>query len=251
MALSKNTIKWLRSLRLKKYRQKYNKFVVEGDKIALEILRQNRIAITAIYALDSWIQTNEIQLELHRSYINLISEADLKKVSALSTPNQVLIVAELPKTTELSFTKALYLDGIQDPGNLGTILRIADWFGLDAVFCSEDCADLYNQKVIQASMGAFLRVPASRLSSSELLINLAYRPLIGATLEGANLFQASLPQKGILVIGSEGKGISKEIAGILESEITIPKGHGGAESLNAGVACGIICAVWVNSGIAV
>jgi TrmH family RNA methyltransferase len=249
MPLSKNTIKWIHALRQKKYRQKYNKFIVEGDKMAMEILRQRRWEVDRIYALASWVRTNASVLTLYQERLNVITEAELKKISTLKTPNQVLAVVtideEFLSTEQWSAGKSLYLDGIQDPGNMGTILRIADWFGLTAVFCSEDCADLYNPKVVQSSMGAFLRAPVRRIELARLLEQAPGLPVIGAVLEGKNAFGSKLPECGLLVIGSEGKGISPANEALLTHRLTIP-GGGGAESLNAGVACGILCAWWAN-----
>ena len=250
MALSKNTIKWINALRQKKYRQKYNKFIVEGDKMTREILQQQNWRIDRIYALDSWLKTHPNLLALYDDRTDVVSPAELKKISALKTPNQVLVVVDIKETPlevkQLIKTKSLYLDGIQDPGNMGTIMRIADWFGLEAVFCSEDCADLYNSKVIQSSMGAFLRVASWRISLPKLLALHPDWPVMGAVLEGQNVFRTSFPDRGLLVIGSEGKGISPENNTLLTHRITISK-KGGAESLNAGVACGIICALWTNT----
>lgn len=249
MPLSKNTIKWIHALRQKKYRQKYNKFIVEGDKMAMEILRQRRWEVDRIYALASWVRTNASVLTLYQERLNVITEAELKKISTLKTPNQVLAVVtideEFLSTEQWSAGKSLYLDGIQDPGNMGTILRIADWFGLTAVFCSEDCADLYNPKVVQSSMGAFLRAPVRRIELARLLEQAPGLPVMGAVLEGKNAFGSKLPEYGLLVIGSEGKGISPANEALLTHRLTIP-GGGGAESLNAGVACGILCAWWAN-----
>lgn len=249
MALSKNTIKWINALRHKKYRQKYNKFIVEGDKMAEEILEQNRWKIDRIFALPPWIEKHDNRLSRHRQKVEAITPAELKKLSTLRTPNQVLAVLDRREYKPLSNgtgEKVLYLDGIQDPGNMGTILRIADWFGLSRVFCSEDCADLYNPKVIQSSMGAFLRVDCRRLPLAELRRSWPEHSVMGAVLDGENAFRAGWPAQGILVMGSEGRGITDHVEKLLTQRLTIPKA-GRAESLNAGVACGILCALWVNA----
>lgn len=250
MALSRNTLKLMNALRQKKYRQKYNKFIVEGDKMAIEILQQDDWKVDQIYALEYWVKTHAALLSLYPGRVNIIDPDELNRVSGMKTPNQVFLIVhireEAPDLKRLLQTKSLYLDGIQDPGNMGTILRIADWFGLEAVFCSDDCADVYNPKVVQSSMGAFLRVAGVRIDLPQLVRLLPDSPVIGAVLEGNNAFKTKWPDKGILVIGSEGKGISPENEALLTHRMTIPR-EGGAESLNAGVACGILSALWVNS----
>ncbi len=248
MALSKNTIKRINSLRQKKYRLKYNKFIVEGDKMVLETIRQKNQLVEAVYALESWVKTNETQMKLPVEKVNVVSPSELKKISNLITPNQVLAIVDVQQTNLTNFplasSKALYLDGVQDPGNLGTILRIADWFDMAAVFCSPDCADFYHPKVIQASMGAFLRVPSLRIDLPDLIDLADDWPVMGAALEGENIFQASLPKAGLLVVGSEGKGIQAVHYSLLSRRLTIPKARLESESLNAAVACGICCAFW-------
>lgn len=251
MALSKNTIKYIRSLQQKKFRQKYNIFVLEGDKLAGEILRQSKLEIEAIYALNEWITTNALLLQRQRETVHAIEPTDLKKISSLTTPNQVLVIARMP-ATELDTplvakNLTLFLDAIQDPGNMGTILRIADWFGLPYVFCSRHCVDVYSPKVVQASMGALLRVQVLEMELSELHERFPALPILGAVLDGANIFKNVLPQNGILVIGNESKGIAPEIQTLLTHRIAIPRARtGGAESLNAAIATGIIVAALKN-----
>ena len=248
MTISKNKLKYLKSLQLKKFRQKYNNFIVEGDKIARELLQSQSFEIEAIYAVDSWIETSKEELEANHYPLFNISITDLKRISALNSPNQVFIVAKqaqfIPDYSLLKDQLILYLDGIQDPGNLGTILRIADWFGIPFVFCSQDCVDLYNSKVLQASMGAFLRV---RCVYQDLttLVDATRLPVYGTVLEGENIYATALQKKGIIVIGNEGKGIRPENKTLITQAIRIPSYNGGgAESLNAAVATGIICSIF-------
>ncbi|MBL7793767.1 MAG: RNA methyltransferase, partial [Saprospiraceae bacterium] len=162
MAISKNTVKFVKSLHQKKFRQKYDIFVVEGDKMAREMLGQSAVAVEQVYAVEAWATTYAGLLRGRNDLdLVIVTERELSQISSLTTPNQVLVVAHKPDwewPSLLHFTRALYLDGIQDPGNMGTILRIADWFGIPFVFCSDTCVDVFNSKVIQASMGAFLRV---------------------------------------------------------------------------------------------
>jgi len=250
--LSASQQKLLTALQVKKYRQKYHKFTVEGSKLVLELLAQTRVPVAAIYGLERWALENAAALAPFNAIFNPVTEAELKKISALTTPNAVLAVAEMPdSTTPTSFGKgdgvAFYLDGIRDPGNMGTILRIADWFGFTAVFCSPDCADVYSQKVVQASMGAIFRTPVWEVAIPDLLAERPGCPVLGAILEGENLFEADLPASGLLVIGNEGSGISAEVEARLTHRLTIPRGPGSvAESLNASVAAGILAATVVG-----
>lgn len=251
MAVSKAQLKYIRSLQQKKYRQKYNNFVVEGDKIVEELIRIRPGHIEAMYALTPWLERHREALSELQEQITEVTPQELKQLSALHTPNQVLALvrfeADELNAGLLSREWTLFLDGIRDPGNLGTILRIADWFGVSCVCCSPDCVDQYNPKVIQASMGAFLRVHCVSTTLAGLLRLAGPLPVLGADLAGENIFQASLPPRGIVVIGSEAQGLSPEVQAQLTHRISIPRGaHGGAESLNAAVAAGIICAVLQN-----
>ena len=243
--LSKNTIKYLRSLQLKKFRQKYNNFVVEGDKIAQEIIRNPSIEIESIYALDSWIETNENALQFHLQKIIKISEKDLTRISGLKTPNQVLIVVKQLKPSikpsEIYAGLSIYLDSIKDPGNFGTIIRTADWFGIKNIFCSLDCVELYNPKVLQATMGSFLRINVFFVEFDWIVDHFPNLEIYGAVLEGTNLFESKKEAPGMIVIGNESRGISEAVLKHLTHKISIPA-FGKAESLNAAVACGIVLA---------
>ncbi len=248
MSISKNKIKYLRSLQQKKFRLKYNIFTVEGHKIALETLGSPEALIEGVYALPEWIEAHRSAIHLPEDRLFRVTADELKQVSALRTPNQVMLVLRmLPSTFDarrLGREYALYLDGIRDPGNFGAILRIADWFGLPYVFCSPDSVDLYNPKVLQATMGAFLRVPVIPLSLPELIARCPGLPVLGAVLAGDNLFTESFPAAGLIVVGNESEGIRPPANSLLTHRLTIPRGgKGGAESLNAAVATGIVCAV--------
>lgn len=250
--LSHNQVKLLTALQVKKYRQKYRKFVVEGDKMVGELLQQSRLTVEAVYGLPEWAEKHGAALEKTAAAFHPVSEQDLKRVSSLSTPNQVLALVHLPETAveppTLPRRFCFFLDGVQDPGNLGAILRVADWFGHPALFCSPDTADAYNPKVIQAGMGAFLRVPVREIELTDLQEELPDWPLLGADLEGENLFKAGLPDHGLIVIGREGAGIRPDTAARLTHRLMIPRGEGGgAESLNAAVAAGIVAAALANS----
>jgi len=251
--LSKNTIKYIQSLRLKKFRQKYRNFVAEGEKIALEILQGQELIIEGLYALPEWLEKNSSFLTIDPSKIHAISTKDLDRISSLKTPNKVVAVCNIPtyslEIPLLNNSLTLYLDGIQDPGNMGSILRIADWFGLPYVFCSSGCVDIYNPKVIQSSMGAFLRVQTLEKDIEGLKTQCPDLTIFAAVLDGLNVFSTTLPSKGLLVIGNEGKGISPQAQAATTVRLTIPKGpKGGAESLNAAVATGILCSAFLNKG---
>ncbi|GJM32563.1 MAG: RNA methyltransferase [Saprospiraceae bacterium] len=219
--------------------------------MAKEIFSQKHIEIEGIYALESWITTNEKLLLAYRDKIFNISITELGQISSLNTPNQVFVVLKQPSNTpnynQVKQNLSLYLDGIQDPGNMGTILRIADWFGIPQVFCSPDCVEVYNPKVIQSTMGAFLRVDTPVTTLSALRKALPDLVLYGATMTGENIFEKRVSATGVIVIGNEGQGISPENLSLVDQQIRIPQVDGsGMESLNAGVATGIICAVFRN-----
>lgn len=230
--------------------------MAEGDKIAIEILEnklhtigENQIEIEAIYALPEWIERNSTLIRSFRSITTEINPATLKKISNFQTPNQVLIVLNqfdfVLNKTQIESNLTLLLDEIQDPGNLGTILRIADWFGIPNVICSPNCADIYNPKTIQSSMGAFLRVHSFKQNLSEFCRTFNQLPVYGAVLGGENLFQSKLSKQALIVIGNEGRGISPIMLKNLTHQIEIPA-NGKAESLNAAIATGIICAAFQN-----
>ena len=243
--LSKAKISYVQSLKQKKFRQKYNNFLVEGDKSARELLELSGAEVEFIFALPTWAEKNASLVRKYGEKLLIVNAIELKKISQLKTPNQVLVVA---RQLEDEWSKekvtqgfSLYLDGIQDPGNMGTILRIADWFGIEYVFCSKECADIYNPKVIQSTMGAFMRVKAPKVELSSLKNEFPDLPILGALMQGENVYSLDKLPAGILVIGNEGRGISEETQTLLTHKITIPAPIGsGAESLNAGVATGII-----------
>ncbi len=247
--LSKSAIKYINSLKLKKFRQRYGKFTAEGDKIVKEILQHPNIVPEFIYCSSEWQDNNNVLLNTHSIEPILVTANELKKISSLQTPNHVLAV--LPQLDNelqsIAFQQnlTLVLDTIQDPGNLGTILRIADWFGIPQVVCSPECVDLYNYKVVQSSMGAFLRVNVVFENLEKLFENHPQIPKYGALLSGEDIFKTSLSKNGFILIGNESKGISPSLEKYLTHQIKIPA-NGGAESLNAAVATGIICAAFRN-----
>lgn len=233
--LTAHKIKVLQSLDRKKYRQKYNLFLVEGNKIIKEIPHSN-------YKIKEIFSVNPSELKIDDADVVQISEAELKKVSFLQNPKDSVAVCELPDETKNVESKIrLVLDGIQDPGNLGTIIRLADWFGISEIICSEDTVDVYNPKVIQASMGSFLRVNVvytdlvKYLSETDLLV-------IGTDMDGTNLYHFKFPEEFLLVLGNEGNGIRPETEKALTEKVTIPRfgKFQSTESLNVSMATGII-----------
>ena len=233
--MTKKEVKDIQSLYQKKYRDEQKRFVAEGTKLAEELLTTSGI-IQHIYATKEWLSK---QRSISEPFTE-ISVSELERISNLQTPNEVLIVAkqkELKSSPILTGNLTLMLDGIQDPGNLGTIIRTADWFGLEQIICSNDSADLYNPKVVQSTMGSILRVNCWYQDLTT--VEFDQLPVYGALLEGTDLYGISKPKEGVIVIGNESKGIREPLLSKITQPITILK-TGEAESLNAAVAAGII-----------
>ncbi len=233
--LSKNEAKYIQSLCHKKQRQLSGQFIVEGVK-QLEELLLSDFVIKTIYATQDWTSKN-----LGDTHLVSVSADELKKISALQTPNQVLAVVEEPRAKKLLIPSdkwVLALDGIQDPGNMGTLIRIADWFGIDTILASPDSVDCFNPKVIQSTMGSFTRVTVFYEQLDQLFLS-AELPVYGALLEGESVFANDHFKKGILLIGNESKGIHPTLQQSITHSISIPR-IGKAESLNAAVAAGIL-----------
>lgn len=233
--LSKNELKYIQSLCQKKQRQEERLFLVEGAKLVEELL-QTGLNVRKIYALPVWAEKHS-----HLPQLTEITEEELEKISNLQTPNQVLALVEQPAPAAepvLANQLTLVLDTIQDPGNLGTIIRIADWFGIYQVVASMDTVELYNPKVIQSTMGSYARVQVCYRPLADFL-SAATVPVYGALLNGQNMYEVAPLKEGILLIGNESKGIQADLLTFVSHPITIPR-LGGAESLNAAVAAGII-----------
>ena len=247
MSLAKTTIKYVRSLHQKKFRQNYNKFIVEGDKLVRESLFQRQFPLEALFATEAWLLDNASILPKDATKIEQVSGADLERMSQLSTPNEALAVLE-QKNHEadpvlLKSDQSLFLDKIMDPGNFGTMLRIADWFGIRQVFYSPDCVEPYNFKVVQASMGAIFRVRFVEMDLTVLHEKFPEVHLTGTDMEGESVYSFEPKAGGITVIGSEHHGIRAEYRSLVNNFVSIPRFPGsGSESLNAAVATGIICA---------
>ncbi len=241
--LSKNELKYIKSLSHKKHRDEEKLFIAEGPKLAEEILKSD-FTIKHVYATKEW-------LSKHSSIAapaTEISEAELTNISNLQTANEVFVIAEqkiLSKEPLLPNNITLALDGIQDPGNFGTIIRIADWFGLKQIVASEDSVEEYNSKVVQSSMGSICRVDVW-YKDLQQWIEQTNIPVYGALLNGQTVYELKNIKEGLLVMGNESKGIREPLKFKITHPVTIPK-VGGAESLNAAVATGIIVGCMVNS----
>lgn len=241
--ISKQQIKFIKSLAQKKYRKEHQMFVAEGAKIVEELLHSS-LKIHKIFATASWFRQNPGLIKNNnKELFEKITENELSQISELTTPNEVLALANMPDPVHYKDTKPadliLTLESVRDPGNLGTIIRLADWYGLDYIVCSPDCADAYNTKVVQASMGSIFRIKIIYATLISFIENTEL-PVYAAVLDGAeNLHSIKNFEKGILIIGNESKGISAELANLATNKVFIPS-FGKAESLNAAIATGIL-----------
>lgn len=231
--LSKSQIKLITCLKQKKYRQQHGLFVVEGIKTIKELLQSNLVLHT-LYSTES--------LNFNAKAGILITEAELKRISFFKTPNKSLAIFEIPKSKPIEkdgFFVAL--DAIGDPGNLGTIIRLCDWFGIKELVCSKETVDCYNPKVIQATMGSIARVNISYVDLNDFLKRTSL-PIFGAYMDGENVYNMELPKKGILVMGNEAHGVSKTVENLINKKIAIPRFGDiqATESLNVATATAIL-----------
>ena len=235
--LVKSQIKYIQSLGHKKYRDEEKCFIAEGPKIVTELLSSTNIRVRQVFATGEFIH----EINNKNTEVIEVTEEELARISQLKTPNKVIAIAEQPAFYgEISVRGkvSLVLDTIQDPGNMGTIIRTADWFGVDQVICSEDCADVYNPKVIQATMGSIARVNVFYTDIASWLPKQGVT-IYAAMLDGEKVNTMEKITEGIILIGNESRGIDKALTGLNTHHITISK-KGNAESLNAAVATGII-----------
>ena len=266
--LSQNQIKHISALRVKKYREEYDQFIAEGHKLVIDLINSN-FTIVGLYASPDWIVANLPLTGEKKIPVFETTLQEMKRITSLSAPSPVLAVVtiqddefsnpQIPPSQHPHLLTSpnfqipklfLALDDIRDPGNLGTIIRIADWFGLSAVYCSQNCVDIYNPKVVQATMGSIARVTVYRCDLASLFADIAkYKidiPVYGALLEGESIFSHPLTPHGIILIGNESRGISPELIPFITQKIFIPSfgstESGKAESLNASVAAAILCA---------
>lgn len=244
--ISKSTAKFIKSLQLKKYRQQHQAFLVEGAKSVLELLNA-RYPVEKIVATSQFIDENRQILNGLEVYE--VKHSELQSLGSLKSNNSTLAVAKIVHDKEPDWNKisyAIMLDELNDPGNLGTILRIADWYGIKHVIASEQTVDLYNPKVISASKGSFVRVKVFYKDLAEFHNNNP-KPLIGTFMAGTSVHDFEWPKQGYIILGSEASGISAEIENLVNHKITIP-GEGETESLNVAIAAAIVCDNWWRSG---
>ena len=233
MSLSKNYIKLITSLSQKKYRQKHKLFVVEGVKVVQEFLNSS-YELEIVFSTDTDFSSTDKFIE--------VTDQELKKISSLKNPNKVLAIFKIPnQINPIMGGLILALDSINDPGNLGTIIRLCDWFGIEQLVCSNETVDCFNSKVVQASMGSLTRVAVSYLDLKKYLQN-ASVPIFVADMDGLDVYKTKLPDSAVLVLGNEANGISDEIKQLVTTKITIPR-YGAfqqTESLNVATASAIL-----------
>lgn len=238
--ISKAKVKYIKSLQVKKYRLQEQSFVVEGAKSVIELLKSDFVT-TWVAATEEFIMQNERLIMASRAEVIATSTEQLTSLGSFQSNDAALAVARIKPNRFLTMEEgeiALVLDAIRDPGNLGTIIRTADWYGVKSIIASEDSADFYNPKVLSASMGSFCRVSIQYVSLVDYL-TAAHKPIYGTFLDGLDVHTLSFSAGGLIVMGNESNGISAEVERLVTQKITIPR-QGKAESLNAGVATGIV-----------
>ena len=239
--LSKSQISFVNALHQKKHRKEQNLFIAEGSKSIIEFTQSNYIVNTIFHTSEA---TTKLYNLSQKVKLQEVSESELKKISTLTSPHDALALIQIPErtnTVQESFTGkfVLVLDGIQDPGNLGTIIRTADWFGFSDIICSTDTVDAYNPKVVQASMGSLSRISVYHADLNEFFAN-ANMTIFGALLDGRSVYETNFGKEGYIILGNEGNGISEKVKALINTAVTIPK-FGGAESLNVAISAAIIC----------
>ena len=235
MSISKNQLKLITSLSQKKYRQKHDLFIAEGVKVLNELLNST-------FEIETLFCTDDFEATISEEKVVRISETELKKVSTLKSPNKALGIFKIPKEkTVQNSGLTIALDAINDPGNLGTIIRLCDWFGITQLVCSKDTVDCYNQKVVQASMGSLTRV-SIHYTDLENYITKSNLDTFIADMDGENVYKTKLPKEGILIMGNEANGVSEEIKSLLQHKISIPRfgETQETESLNVATATAIL-----------
>ena len=245
--ISKSFEKYINSLRQKKYREERQRFIAEGEKVCTEFLKEGW-NVEHLIATPGWMDKNPVPAKKYTKVLSEASDREMKRISAFVSSSPVMLIAEIPERDQdekkINSHLHLALDNIQDPGNLGTIIRIADWFGIGNVFCSEDCADAFNPKTVQATMGSLARVKVFETNLPELFQRFNKLTVFGTFPDGENLFEISPAKKGFILIGNEAHGISPFLEKFIQKKLSIPR-IGEAESLNAAVAAGIVCA-WMK-----
>lgn len=244
ISLSKNKIKFIHSLEQKKVRKEERVFLAEGPKLVGDLL--GRFPCRFLVATAAWLEKNG---HIQADEVIEVSQDDLSRASLLKTPQQVLAVFEQPcyelNPEVVSRSLCLALDDVQDPGNLGTIIRLADWFGIEHIICSHNTVDVYNPKTVQATMGGIARVKVHYTSLPDFIRSLGEVPVFGTFLDGKNMYEQPLSENGLIVMGNEGKGIGKEVESLINRKLYIPnypQGQETSESLNVAIATAVICA---------
>ena len=233
--LSKSEIKYLRSLKLKKFRQKYDQFVVEGEKTIFELCTSSNL-VQKVFGLDP---VRPEFLKEETEYLS-VSIKDLEQISTQKSPQGLLALANMEHNSSIPDSNYVFvLDDIQDPGNLGTIIRIADWYGINKIICSPNSVDVYNPKTLAATMGSFCRVHIEYKDLNTYL-NDCKIDIYACTMEGSSIYEVKPKAKGIILIGNEGKGIKDELVAMCKNKVSIPR-KGKAESLNAAIAAAVVC----------
>ena len=246
-SLNKGTVKLIQSLKQQKYRKEHRLFVVEGRKMVEELL-QSEMETLCLFATERFL----CDYELHDERLEIASEVQMEQMSGQDTPPGILAVVRIPerKVQDIGNAKmVLALDGIANPGNMGTIIRTAEWFGIKQIVCSEDCVELWNPKVIQATMGSVFRMPVAYTDLEGFLKDSKNngKAIYGALLDGENIFKKASWDDGVIVIGSESHGIRSNILPLITHPITIPRAEGSVtESLNASMAAGIILSFFAS-----
>lgn len=245
--ITKSDVKYIQSLAHKKFREEEGVFVIEGVKMVRELIQEFPESIVHLYATQQWAD-EVLQNKTTTFKVSILDEIMLGRISQLKTPNQVIAIVKMPKqlAQKNSTSKlVLVLDQIQDPGNLGTIIRTCDWFGVQNIICSLDTVDAYNPKTVQSAKGSLLRVNIQYTDLVTYLVSKKGLPIYAAALDGASIHKIELKEPAILIIGNEASGISEKIMAQANQKITIPK-IGKAESLNAGIATAIILSHFRN-----
>ena len=250
MSLSKNKIKYITSLKERKFRNQHQTFVAEGSKLISDLLQNMKCQLLVLSEnmKDTFIESDVEELII-------ATPSEIKKTSHLASPPDAIgVFYQFHYTyskTESKNKLNLVLDGIQDPGNLGTIIRIADWFGIEYIFCSNDTVDVYNTKTVQATMGALSRVKIHYTNISDIITQHPDSPIYGTFLDGENIYQQPLSSEGFIVIGNEGKGIRPEIEKLITNRLYIPNfstNSNTSESLNVAVATAVVCSEFKRRG---
>lgn len=252
--LTNNQVKFLRSLQLKKNRNGEKLFIAEGEKIVEEILNSQH-KVNSVFAVSDWVSQHKNKayfqkIKSEKISLTEVSENELSRISSLTTPNKVIAIVQIPEntvdTSQLKDQWSIVLDEIQDPGNLGTLIRTADWFGIRTIICSENSVDLYNAKVIQSTMGSFCRVHVAYTNLEKFFQEVKEKlslPVFGAVLNGKDISGIKIPETGLLLLGNESRGISENLYPFITQKVSIPSvsGIATAESLNVAIANGILC----------